>query len=242
MFFNWLDKLLELSPSEPSQYYKTVEQRRKQVLPWMKALIKNEAPSESFTNQIQTGARPSFFNLGNFNEWRATLALTILKAKSSIKDFAFPKTHSANDSLGIDVVAQLKSSQGKNRYLPMQIKSSNTGAHRVIHFLMSENFFQKMRVAPKEVVEYLRQNNNRGRMRRLIPSFKVRTLSLIEIAEKMKKSIRSYGRKKIILKTEGEFDDKSRHEKIGELVQSGFFKNLSREEQHQSLQSPPRQC
>jgi hypothetical protein len=227
VFFSWLDNLIQRAESFiPEQKFKST-QFKGELNKWLHAVIQDH-DSANFDfpqlDKLNDKAR-GFFQLGNFYEIRASLALVCLEAKAVIESFSCAKANSKCDSFGIDIIAEMKQIRNVRRFIPFQIKASRKNGFRWLKFSKDAHYIRELQQCHPKLYKKISSLNS-SLMQRFIPVIIAKQKSISKLSAIMQAHITRLAKSRVVYRTrEGQNPiDQDRAPIFAELFNSGFIK------------------
>lgn len=228
LFNDWLDSLIKSCPKSESQYILGTENSRIRVSTWFKSLLENEISNEEEFYKKVTSAKPNFFHKGNFHELRTFLALLNLKARGVIEEILPSSVYKKNEGLGIDFLCELKAQKGFRRWLPIQVKSSDGGIasskYMLIHY--SKELKSLLEQGSQQVSNYLKKIDFSSKASRDFVNINAHAKPITKIAQMIEDKIAFWDLSDKALKTEKDFNDLTRAEKLIAMMRAGILEPI----------------
>jgi hypothetical protein len=185
---------------------------------FLHAVVSDELPDISFLDQLPN---KNFFNRGLLGELRAHLALLVLQEQGFLKKVFHIKKNSPADSLGIDLVVELRSYKPYRRFLPFQIKFSNNNTH-CLNIDSRAKYLKKLpKINPKLFNMIQSQTHT---FKKLIPTIMIKSKSIAKIAQELKEEIKKQN--PIRIKNQVIFRSKDRAKILSALFSASYLKPL----------------
>ena len=185
---------------------------------FLHAVVSDELPDISFLDNLPN---KKFFNRGLLGELRAHLALLVLQGQGFLKKVFHIKKYSSADSLGIDLVAELRPYKPYRRFLPFQIKFSNNNTPN-LNIDSRAHYVNKLPKINQKLFNMIQFQTHT--FKKLIPTIKIKGKSIARIAQELKEEIKKQN--PIRIKNQVAFLSKDRAKILSALFNARYLKPL----------------